>query len=160
QFIRYAALVKDRGGKVVFESQPALVPLLKGAPGVDALVAHGKRLPRFDVQIPLLSLPRIFRTTLATIPASVPYLRAESDRVAGWRAALPAARLRIGTAWHGGSAQATDRHRSIPLAFFKSLAAVEGVTLVSLQKGDGAEQLSAWEASPAPLDFGAALDRG
>jgi tetratricopeptide (TPR) repeat protein len=160
QFIRYASLVKERGGKVVFESQPALVPLLSGVAGVDVLVAHGKRLPRFDVQVPLLSLPGIFRTTLATIPTSTPYLRADPDLVARWRAALPAGRTNIGIAWHGSSAQANDRHRSIPLAHFKNLAAMEGVTLVSLQKGEGAEQMCAWGPSAAPLDFGAAFDKG
>ena len=48
--------------------------------GIDRLVPEGADPPSFDVQAPLLSLPRIFRTTLATIPAKIPYLSA--DRIA------------------------------------------------------------------------------
>ena len=33
QFVRYAPLVKDRGGRVVVEAQAALVRLLRGRPG-------------------------------------------------------------------------------------------------------------------------------
>src|SRR5262249_60648078 len=63
QFIRYAALVKARGGTVVVECQHALVPLLRTCPDIDRVVAVAEALPPIDVQAPLLSLPRIFETT-------------------------------------------------------------------------------------------------
>src|SRR5207302_4380262 len=65
QFIRYAPLVKERGGRVVVACQAALVPLLANCPGMDRLIADGP-LPPFDVHAPLLSLPGIFGTSLAT----------------------------------------------------------------------------------------------
>src|SRR5208283_2879939 len=57
QFIRYAPLVKQRGGNVMVECQPALVRLVSEVGGIDRLVAAGGSLPAFDVQAPLLSLP-------------------------------------------------------------------------------------------------------
>ncbi|HEY8750335.1 MAG TPA: glycosyltransferase family 9 protein, partial [Tepidisphaeraceae bacterium] len=44
-------------------------------------------------------------------------------------------------AWQGNTAHKGDRFRSIPLSLFAPLAQVEGVQLVSLQKGYGSEQI-------------------
>ena len=61
QFIRYAALVKERGGQVVVESHRALIPLLETCPGVDRLVARGDPLPDFDVHSLVYSIAEIQR---------------------------------------------------------------------------------------------------
>ena len=66
------------------EVQPALVPLLR-ASGLTGVIAGGTPLPRFDVHIPLLSLPGVLGTTLETIPASVPYLAADPRLLKHWR---------------------------------------------------------------------------
>ena len=112
QFIRYAPLVQQRGGRVLVQCQPALLSLLGSCPGVDQLLAQGENLPEFDVHAPLLSLPGIFRTDLATIPAQVPYLAADRQLVEHWRTELdsltvhrgqatPGRSLKIGIAWQG-----------------------------------------------------------
>ena len=62
-----------------------LTRLLDRLPGIDRLVPRGSPMPDFDVQLPLLSAPAIFGTTLATISADVPYLFAQSDLVERWR---------------------------------------------------------------------------
>jgi Flp pilus assembly protein TadD len=159
QFIRYAALVKRRGGTVLVECQPALVPLLTGCAGIDGLFARGSALPDFDVQAPLLSLPRILGTTLATVPTEVPYLTAEAGLVDFWRWELRAwPGFRIGIAWQGSPAHQADRCRSVPLAQFAPLARLPGVRLVSLQKGPGREQLAGFSARHALVDLGNRLD--
>ena len=108
---------------------------------VDQLVELGHDAPICDFYAPLLSLPSILGTTLPTVPAEVPYLRADAGLVAAWHRDLPAAgRLRIGIAWQGSPTYNHDRWRSIPLAQFAGLATLEGVQLISLQKGFGAEQ--------------------
>jgi tetratricopeptide (TPR) repeat protein len=174
-FIRYVPLVCQRGGKVIVECQPPLLQLLAGYPGVDALVGRGSPLPAFDVQAPLLSLPGIFRTTLETIPATVPYLQANAGLVEQWRRELQgrvdseqwtAKRdrslstvhrplFKIGIAWQGSPEHPGDRQRSIPLKHYARLADAEGVRLISLQKGPGTEQIpDAWpgRSAPAVLD--------
>jgi tetratricopeptide (TPR) repeat protein len=153
QFIRYAALVKQRGGMVVVECQPALVPLLRGCPGIDRLVAAGEALPPIDVQVPLLSLPRIFDTTRDTIPAAVPYIFADLGLVECWRRDLGGLRaFKVGIAWQGSPTHLWDRQRSIPLEKFATLAQVPGVRLISLQHGHGREQAKAVADRFAVLD--------
>lgn len=157
QFIRYSPLVERHGGTVVVECQPALVPLLRGH--VARLVARGQPLPEFDVEIPLLSLPGLFGSTLPTMPNSVPYLTAEPARVDAWRERLQAIKgFKIGIAWQGSTSYQEDRWRSIKLRAFAPLARIPGVRLISLQKGFGTEQLQ--EARDwAVVDFGTHLDQ-
>src|SRR5208282_2810674 len=87
-FIRYAPLVKQLGGTVVVECQPALMRLLAGAAGIDLLVARGWPLPAFDVHASLLSLPALLHTTIANVPAKVPYLHADTELTEHWRREL------------------------------------------------------------------------
>src|SRR6266542_4411092 len=68
QFVRYALLLKERGATVLLEAPRPLLPLLSRCAGIDRLLAHGEPLPAFDAQAPLLSLPRLVGTTLATVP--------------------------------------------------------------------------------------------
>ena len=111
-------------------------------PAIDRLVPAGTALPPFDVHAPLLSLPRIFRTTLATIPANIPYLCADPASRAHWQQQLSGVRgFKVGIAWQGNPGHKRDRRRSVPLLAFAPLAGVPGVRLVSLQKGPGREQL-------------------
>src|SRR5262249_8520552 len=101
QFIRYAALTKARGGTVIVVCQKALVPLLAGCPGIDRLITQGELLPSFDVHAPLLSLPAILGTPLATIPANVPYLFPRGELIERWRTDLDVPAFRVGIAWQG-----------------------------------------------------------
>ena len=161
QFVRYAPLVKDRGGRVVVEAQAALVRLLARTPGIDQLVARDAPLPDFDVHAPLLSVPYLLGTTLATIPADIPYVIPDPELVEHWRqemAAVPAGSKSASP----GEAVATypgDMQRSIPLTHFAPpLAAVENVRLFSLQKGPGSEELPTLAGRFPVADLASRLD--
>ena len=162
QFVRYAPMVAERGARVVLECQPALRDLLRNGAGIDEVVAKGDKLPPYDAYLPLMSLPRIFRTTLDDVPAAVPYLSADSARVEWWHGELDAetrgrwdAERKQEAASHSPRVAASSRHRvscttvgvcwrgepiqgrcdrSIPLIHFAPLAAIPGVRLISLQK--------------------------
>jgi tetratricopeptide (TPR) repeat protein len=158
-FVRYAPFVKTRGGRVIVQCQGALIPLLSRTGGIDELAAWGAPSPASDVWLPLMSVPAVMGTTLATIPAEIPYLFADPALVEHWRRQLAAiGGLRVGIAWQGSPRHAWDRHRSVPLAAFAPLARVPGVRLISLQKGPGAEQLQAAGGSSI-IGFGELLDR-
>ena len=168
QFIRFAETVKDRGGKVIVECQPQMLQLLASAQGIDFLVAEGCQLPHFDVQAPLLSVPGILHTSLATIPNAVPYLQAERALVKKWQHELEQSDVKnarsrrafkVGIAWQGNTSYRYDGQRSIPFKHFVPLGHVEGVQLISLQKGFGTEQLHSFAGQCPCLDLGCRLDQ-
>ena len=131
QFVRYAPLVAERGARVLLEVQFGLAPLLARMPGVGAVFNRGERLPLFDVQCSLMSLPHAFRTTLDNVPNAVPYLSPPEARVAAWRHRLGTTRRRrIGIAWSG---TASPWNRAIPLSLLAPLADREDCELHVLQ---------------------------
>jgi Flp pilus assembly protein TadD len=159
QFIRYAPLVKARGPRVIVVCRQPLVRLFESCAGVDQVIAEGTAYPDFDVYAPLMSLPRIFGTTIENIPASVPYLAPPAESVDRWRRELaPAKGLRIGIAWQGNPHYRRDRQRSFRLAEFEPVANVQGVRLFSLQKEFGAEQIDQLNGLFTVTDLGARFD--
>lgn len=157
QFIRYAPLVAQRGGCVLVACQQSLVRVLATCPGIDRLIGEGERLPDFDVYAPLMSLPRLFRTTLATVPAAIPYLHVEPAVEERWAHALEPLRasFKVGVAWQGSRGYRKDRERSFRLAQLEPLAHVDGVRLASLQIGYGTEQLAETAGRFAVTDLSA-----
>jgi tetratricopeptide (TPR) repeat protein len=166
QFIRYADVLQRQGAHVIVEGPAGLQALLGTAPGVAAWSVRGQLLPPHDCQAPFISVAGILGTTPETIPGQTPYLRAEPARVESWRPRVEQLRrsfsntpsagpppLLVGIHWQGNAKFAFDRDRSMPLACFRPLAAVPGVVLVSLQKGDGAAQVSALQAGPPESRF-------
>jgi Flp pilus assembly protein TadD len=135
QFARFLPGIK---GRVVFETPPRLLRLLSANPAMPSMVPTGDLLPHFDLVIPLLSLPARIRV----VPVAPPYLFAEPDRIRAWRQRIGDNGLRVGINWQGYSGRFEDKGRSMPLAAFAPLASVPGVRLISLQKGQGEEQLA------------------
>ncbi|MBM3384390.1 MAG: tetratricopeptide repeat protein, partial [Betaproteobacteria bacterium] len=136
KFCRYIKLVQQLGSEVIFEVQAPLASLLSQLDGVARLIPRGTALPAFDYQCPLLSLPLAFKTNLVSIPASIPYLSAEADRVKQWKDHLGDHGYKIGICWQG-----TQKDRSVSITFFQALSQIPNVRLVSLLKGDGERDL-------------------
>jgi tetratricopeptide (TPR) repeat protein len=163
QFARYIPLLVERGNRVVFECQPQLHRLIAclNGPSVKVVVG-GSSQADVDAEAWLLSLPHLLDTTLQSIPATVPYLRAETVLIDQWRAELPTAGevVKVGIAWQGNQTFNSDRDRSIPLTHFEPLARLPNVQLINLQKGFGAEQLDAFAARDRILNLAPRLDQG
>ncbi len=135
QFCRYAPLVAHRGARVIVEVMPALAELTRTLPDVAAVVTVGDVMPELDVYCALMSLPHALGTTLATIPAEVPYLSASPQRIAAWRnrlAAVPSPR--IGVTWAGNPQHTNDVRRSIALSTLLPMLAAAPASIVTLQK--------------------------
>lgn len=138
QFIRFAPLLRELHADIVIKAPKSLIPLIS-AMGLD--VRHEMPDLAFDFKIALLSLPRLLGvTSSAGLPVS-PYLKADPERVAKWRPLLPSSGANIGICWQGNPSASIDSGRSIPLACFAPLARLDGVHLISLQKGAGVEQI-------------------
>jgi tetratricopeptide (TPR) repeat protein len=141
QFCRYAELVAGAGATVLVGVQTGLQRLLRSLKHADLVVETDERLPPFDLHCPMFDLPGHFGTTLATIPARVPYLRAARHAVAHWgrrlgRPGVP----RVGFCWAGNPQHNHDRRRSMPLATLLPLLREYDATqchFVCLQKQPG-----------------------
>ena len=157
QFVRYAPLVAQRGaGKVILETYRSLRRLFTTVSLVQEVVVKGEPLPAFDVQVPLMSLPRILGTTIETIPDRVPYLYAEEKdaavlgalpRPSGQehaegavkysgvlRTAHPEYRVKVGIVWAANAKSHTASKLSCPVSLFLELSQIPGISLYSLQK--------------------------
>jgi Flp pilus assembly protein TadD len=164
QFARFVPLVARRGGRVLLECGPELAPLMCRLEGVAELVDRGAALPAGAAHCSLMSLPRVFGTTLQTIPALVPYLVPDAQKTAQWRSRLDAGGdqgqekpvLNVGLVWAGRLRP--NPHRSIGLSALAPLGEIAGVRFVSLQKGEASQEapvgmrLTDWTA--ALNDFG------
>ncbi|HXE56267.1 MAG TPA: tetratricopeptide repeat protein [Tepidisphaeraceae bacterium] len=158
QFVRYAPLVADRGGRIVLQCPSALKRLLSGQLGIECVISESDPLPTFDVHCPLMSLGRVFGTTLESIRNKVPYLKADADEAERWRERLAADApgLKVGLVWAGRETHKNDRNRSIRLADLAPLVergAVSGVRFYSLQKREPAGQLRTTPIGDQIIDY-------
>ncbi|HYD31523.1 MAG TPA: tetratricopeptide repeat-containing glycosyltransferase family protein [Azospirillaceae bacterium] len=160
-FIRYVPLLKRLYGcRTVFGCQGALKRLLSGMPGIDQIVPFGEVLPPFDVWVPLMSVPRLVGTTMATIPASDPPITADPTLVARWATRLGPrnGELRVGVVWSGNPDFKNNRFRSPGLANYSRLFAVPGVRFYPLQKGGGRDELAGRTLPENVVDLGPEIE--
>ncbi len=144
QFIRYAPLLASRGAQILARVQAPLLRLLRR--NYPAITFIGDGTPPHDVHCPMLSLPAAFGTTVQTIPATTPYLRADPLACDAWRDQLSALGPgpKIGLVWQGAAHfgvpafRAMNHRRSIPMAALAPLGGLAGVHLISLQAGRSA----------------------
>ncbi|MEP6535360.1 MAG: tetratricopeptide repeat protein [Bryobacteraceae bacterium] len=135
QFVRYAAMVKERCGFVIMQCPPALVRTLRFVAGIDQVAARVEDLPDFDFHIPLLSLPAIFGTVEESIPRGVPYIFPLASLREIWRERIaPSADLKAGIVWAGNANHKNDANRSLPPEFLAPLLGLAGIQFYSLQK--------------------------
>ncbi len=148
QFVRYAPILRALGARVVLEAQAPLLPLLEGL--ADTVVAEGADLPPHDLHCPLLSLPRAFGTEIGSIPATVPYLRANGDLAAAWKRRLgPPTRPRVGLALSGSPDHPEDALRSIPAAQLVPLLTAPDVEVHVVQRDIRPEDATVLAALPS-----------
>jgi hypothetical protein len=152
QFCRYVPRLQAKGVRVIVDVPAALRRLLACAfPDVE----FAGPAPRFDYQVSMIDLPAIFRAGIEPIPA-MPYLKSEPDRLESWRARLGTNGFKVGIAWQGQK-RAFMGQRAFQLSDLEPLSRIPGVRLISLQKNDGAEQIS---GANFPVESLGAFDDG
>jgi hypothetical protein len=126
QFIRYAPLLKTVAAQVTVWAQPTLITLLSTACGIDRVIALHDGTPdcEYDADAEVMELPYVFRTTLETIPAAIPYLHVEA-------ADIDDSKIKVGIVWRGGD---WDPRRDVPVSLMTRLADVEGISFYVLQQ--------------------------
>jgi len=141
QFARFLPQLVQRKAKVTFLTQAKLVRILRPLIGDIDVVSAIDDQDGFDFQCALMGLPLRFNTKLDTIPAKIPYLSVEPDRVARWKERIGAHGFKIGIGWQGNP-NGQDNHKHVPLEEFIPLSRIPQVRLISLQYRDGVDQLA------------------
>jgi hypothetical protein len=137
---------------------PGLAALFGGLRGADEIIPLDRDFDRgdWDVWTAPLSLPLHFRTTVDTVPAALPYLAPDRDRIARLAPLLAAAsgECKVGLVWKGNPRFESDAARSLPgVATLAPLLGVPGVRWFSLQKGEGGLMEGITDLTPAIEDF-------
>lgn len=148
QFVRYAPLVANQGGQVIVQCPAALQDLFRTVEGVTAVIGPEEPLPDGTLQASLLSLPRLFATTLDTIPAAVPYLRPLSRPLLEPMGQNSKSHLKVGLVWSGDPNHHHDHERSCPLSAFSAFIPHPEVGFYSLQKGQRQADLAQFDLGP------------
>ncbi len=145
QMCRFLPLLAARSAAVTFLVPAKLVRVLSRLAGGMRVAAQIDPDEHFDFQLPLMSLPHRFGTDLDSIPSSSPYLAAEAERSAAWRAKIGPNGFKLGVCWQGGLWQGGPalRGRSFAPKELQPLAQIPGVRLISLQKQHGLEEPAA-----------------
>ena len=156
QFMRYVPYLKTfcPGMDVAFCAQPNLHDLILCS-GISTRVHTPEEAGTFTAGkwLPLLSLPRYLKVSPAQPLVQTPYIQAPAEKVHHWQGRLATEqRPIIGIYWQGRTQQELIhgnpqrpvplwKRRSLPLGAFAPISAATAATFLSLQKGDGAEQL-------------------
>jgi len=152
QFIRYGKVLKDMGAHVIVQTQHRLKNIISLCPYLDEVVSDREQLPPFDYHIALMSIPMVLKTTVETVPSEIPYLHAKEELCKEWEQKLVQdKKLKVGICWQGNKQYRSTlikkvvADKSIGLETFKPLASIPNVSLYSLQKVNGTEQLDTVE---------------
>jgi tetratricopeptide (TPR) repeat protein len=129
QFVRFVGEAARRAGTTILEVRAPLISLFKtldfGTPV--EIVEQGRFSGAFDLEVPMLSLPAVFGTTIDTVPP-VAEFHIDPERVAFWKAKFNGPGLKVGMIWQGNPKARADQGRSPPLSALEPLFNVPGVT--------------------------------
>jgi tetratricopeptide (TPR) repeat protein len=136
QFCRYLPLVAEKKPHLYLQVRQPLLDLMKSFYPHAKIISESDQYPLFDYHCPLMSLPKIFKTNLATIPSKEPYLRPDPQIVNHWEKNIfskKSLKIRVGIAWIGG---VIDRSRSIDITYLMPLFLNPDLEFYSLQKDE------------------------
>jgi tetratricopeptide (TPR) repeat protein len=138
-FARYAAAVRDAGGRVVLECYPPLRRLFETLGEGIELIDMGAPPGLVDLQVSLMQLPLIFGTTPETPFAPPRYL---SPPPGGPALPPSGAGLRVGFVWAGNPRIEKFHKRSALLEELAPLVEKPGLAAYSLQIGPRAADIA------------------
>ena len=145
QFMRYATALKKKGISISFCAQPNLHSLIQ-ASGIDPsplTPKQGNEITEGE-WIPLLSVPRHLGVSPDNPVITEPYIKTTDELHTKWAEILSAEQYPIvGINWQGNptAEKGSLRGRSLALESFAPITSRKQISLLSLQKGFGSEQL-------------------
>jgi len=130
QFSRYLLELSKLGGKVVFSCYNALYDIFVNSPIFSSIEIQRNNIqPSSDVdfKIPLMSVPRLLKSTFSEIPFSGGYL--ERTQFKDW--GIPTDTINVAIAWE---ATKQDTRRTIPLDLVETICDCPNINFINIQK--------------------------
>ena len=115
--------------------------LLQQSQLADQVFTWGEPEPYWDQQIEVVELPRIFRTTLESIPDHVPYI--DIPGACALQRNDGSSAIRVGLVW---ASSGYNPARSLSLEELAPLFAIAGISFFSLQAGPERAELRPWSS--------------
>lgn len=144
----YASCVPDllrTGQDVILECDARLVPLFRSSFPEATVRAvthdrHGRErlgAPDYDFQLPIASLPRLFRRSLDAFPKHEGYLHPPREALERWRDAVSTLEsgLKVGISWRSGLMTGGRPAHFAPIAAWQPVLDIPGIIFVNLQYG-------------------------
>ena len=153
-FMRYLPWAQSRVKNIVIACSAEMLPTLQRHFPDIPMFNRWDRCGDYAAFCPFSGLPRLKKTRLESIPGETPYLHPDPEKMRIWaerlNAQVPAGLRRIGISWAGRPTHNNDINRSIRFEMLAPICDLEGIALLSLQKGKPVEQ-SAQYNGRAPL---------
>ncbi len=167
EFVRYAKVAKDMGArKVIVAVQKPLLDIISLCPYIDQVIWTQEQPPYFDYHAPMLSMPYYTKVRLDEVPDEVPYLHADPKLVSEWRDILKEdTNFKIGICWQGNPNYSTQFLRaavaakSMSVSKFLPIMEIPGVSVYSLQKMTGTDQINDLPEDAPLIIFGDDFDQ-
>lgn len=163
---RYFSQLHAAGARLTLFCQKQLVPLMRVQPYLDKIVGEASGIPPQDFAVSVMSLPLILGERLLGGEFKgggfgvVPAISVDEQTVADWSKRIShLAGLKVGIAWQGNPNLNRDYLRSVPLEDFSAVAKLDNVSLISLQKGYGAEQIADFDFPIVDVELDLGVDR-
>ncbi|MEG9438935.1 hypothetical protein JAO29_22595 [Edaphobacter sp. HDX4] len=162
QFLRYAPLLRSRCENIVVECAPQAVELIRCISGVDEVISWGADAPpippTWDVQIEVMELPYLFRSSLSELPIATNYLRLSwADLFRAHNALGPSSLPRVGIVWSSGE---WNPSRNLPFEFLPRLLSRKDCQFWNLQGGRSRTRWQTLGSSPHLKDSPLLSDAG
>ena len=146
QFMRYVKHLQSIGVKITFCVQENLHSIIKSSSihSSPIIPKEGDQLSD-SKWIPLLSIPKILEVTPKNPIINTPYIKPPSNLNKKWKKILAQEEKKvIGIHWQGNPRQEKNmiNKRSIPLELFGNILNKNDIKFLSLQKGEGSEQIN------------------
>jgi len=136
--LRYLEQVKSLGGKLLLFVLEELTDIAKTCSGPDCVFGHPDGSLKFNIQLPIMSLPLVLNTRLDTIPSQIPYISVPAhvpnkEQIFS-RLVEGSHSKKYGLVWAGRPTHKLDSERSISPELMRPLEAVGGVSWFCLQR--------------------------
>ncbi len=152
QFIRYVPLLAEYGAEILVQCPLEIKALFVGLPCIKQVISYKDQYPHFDFYVSLMSLPRLLKTRLHTIPTKFPYLFAP-ERIS-FVFPLNKNLFNIGFVWAGNAQHANNRNRSVAISYFEVFAQFKDVQFYCLQVGDRNQDVTQLQLTHPIINIG------